>query len=88
MDGRLLFALAFEVAGDIYSSKFPGYKEAVLRADGLILVISEYNHGYPGMLKNALDTLFNEKELGHRDENWAAWYAGYIVDRLRGKELV
>ncbi|MCA1626794.1 MAG: NAD(P)H-dependent oxidoreductase, partial [Acidobacteria bacterium] len=26
------------------------------RADGLIIVAPEYNHGYPGMLKHALDT--------------------------------
>ena len=23
-----------------------------------------------------------EKELGHRDDDWPAWYAQYIVDRL------
>lgn len=25
-----------------------------------------------------------EKELGRRDEDWPAWYAQYIVDRLSG----
>ncbi|HLZ61047.1 MAG TPA: hypothetical protein VKR06_29200 [Ktedonosporobacter sp.] len=25
-----------------------------------------------------------EKTLGHRDDEWAVWYAGFIVDRLRG----
>ena len=25
-----------------------------------------------------------EKELGHRDEDWPAWYARYILDRLSG----
>jgi hypothetical protein len=24
-----------------------------------------------------------ESELGHRDEDWPTWYAGYILDRLR-----
>jgi hypothetical protein len=24
-----------------------------------------------------------ERELGQRDEDWPAWYAGYILDRLR-----
>jgi hypothetical protein len=24
-----------------------------------------------------------EKELGARDDDWPAWYAGYILDRLR-----
>jgi hypothetical protein len=24
-----------------------------------------------------------ERDLGERDEDWPAWYAGYILDRLR-----
>jgi len=64
MDTELFDVRDFELAPDIYSSKFPGYKDAVLRADGLVIVIPEYNHGYPGILKNALDTLF--KEYRHR----------------------
>jgi len=24
-----------------------------------------------------------ERELGHRDEDWPAWYAGYILEQLR-----
>jgi hypothetical protein len=24
-----------------------------------------------------------ERELGERDEDWPAWYAGYILERLR-----
>jgi hypothetical protein len=24
-----------------------------------------------------------ERELGSRDEDWPAWYAGYILDRLK-----
>src|SRR5229473_2107473 len=34
------------------------------RADGLIIVTPEYNHGYPGMLKHALDS--NLKEYIHK----------------------
>ena len=36
-------------------------------ADALIIVTPEYNHGYPGVLKNALDWLypeFNDKPVG------------------------
>jgi hypothetical protein len=25
-----------------------------------------------------------ERELGHRDEDWPAWYAGYVLEQLRG----
>jgi NAD(P)H-dependent FMN reductase len=34
------------------------------RADGLVLVVPEYNHGYPGLLKHVLDT--NLKEYIHK----------------------
>lgn len=34
------------------------------RADALALVVPEYNHGYPGLLKHALDT--NLKEYIHK----------------------
>src|ERR1044071_1226058 len=30
------------------------------RADGLVLVVPEYNHGYPGMLNHVLDSNLNE----------------------------
>ena len=44
--------------------KDPKFSEAMNRADGLVLVVPEYNHGYPGMLKHALDT--NLKEYIHK----------------------
>lgn len=36
------------------------WRDAMLRADGLIIVTPEYNHGYPGSLKRALDVLLKE----------------------------
>lgn len=45
----------------IKNSKFSATVE---RADGLVLVVPEYNHGYPGLLKHALDT--NLKEYIHK----------------------
>jgi NAD(P)H-dependent FMN reductase len=44
--------------------KDPHFSETVLRADGLIIVAPEYNHGYPGILKHVLDT--NLKEYIHK----------------------
>ena len=44
--------------------KDPAFSNLVTRADGLILVVPEYNHGYPGLLKHALDT--NLKEYIHK----------------------
>ena len=44
--------------------KDPVFSATVARADGLVLVAPEYNHGYPGFLKHALDT--NLKEYIHK----------------------
>jgi NAD(P)H-dependent FMN reductase len=38
------------------------YGEKIGRADSLIIVTPEYNNGYPGVLKNALDYLLPEYE--------------------------
>ncbi len=40
------------------------FSETVARADGLLLVVPEYNHGYPGILKHVLDS--NLKEYIHK----------------------
>lgn len=40
------------------------FSAAISRADGLVIVTPEYNHGYPGMLKHLLDT--NLKEYIHK----------------------
>jgi NAD(P)H-dependent FMN reductase len=44
--------------------KDPKFSATIERADGLVLVAPEYNHGYPGLLKHALDT--NLKEYIHK----------------------
>jgi NAD(P)H-dependent FMN reductase len=38
------------------------YSDKISRADSLIIVTPEYNNGYPGVLKNALDYLLPEYE--------------------------
>src|ERR1043166_110112 len=40
------------------------FSETINRADGFVLVVPEYNHGYPGLLKHVLDT--NLKEYIHK----------------------
>ncbi|MDP4038849.1 MAG: NADPH-dependent FMN reductase [bacterium] len=40
--------------------KNPDYRDAIIKSDGLIIVTPEYNHGYPGSLKRALDILLRE----------------------------
>ena len=44
--------------------KDPVFSEAMMRADALVIVAPEYNHGYPGLLKHVLDT--NLKEYIHK----------------------
>lgn len=40
--------------------KIPEFSEKMKRSDALIIVVPEYNHGYPGLLKHALDTNLEE----------------------------
>jgi len=44
--------------------KIPAFSELCMRADAFVIVAPEYNHGYPGPLKHALDT--NLKEYIHK----------------------
>ncbi len=46
------------------SIKDPAFSAAMGRADALVIVAPEYNHGYPGILKHVLDT--NLKEYIHK----------------------
>ena len=39
---------------------FPEWRDAIVKADGLVIVTPEYNHGYPGSLKAVLDLLLRE----------------------------
>ncbi len=54
--------IATDDAGE--AVKDPRFSALVARADALVLVVPEYNHGYPGMLKHVLDT--NLKEYIHK----------------------
>jgi NAD(P)H-dependent FMN reductase len=44
--------------------KDPRFSATIERCDGLIIVTPEYNHGYPGLLKHALD--MNLEEYIHK----------------------
>ncbi len=37
-----------------------GWKDIIAKSGALVLVIPEYNHGYPGELKLLLDSLYEE----------------------------
>jgi NAD(P)H-dependent FMN reductase len=40
--------------------KDPRFAAAMNKADALVLVVPEYNHGYPGLLKHVLDSCLKE----------------------------
>ncbi len=58
------------------------FSETVMRADGLIVVAPEYNHGYPGLLKHVLDS--NLKEYIHK----AVGICGVSAGPFGGTRLV
>jgi NAD(P)H-dependent FMN reductase len=54
------FALPQDDYGQGLKDQFPEWRDAIIRADGLVIVSPEYNHGYPGALKAVLDLLLRE----------------------------
>jgi NAD(P)H-dependent FMN reductase len=56
-DIRLVGMTAQDAGENIKDRQFSAQTE---RADGLIIVVPEYNHGYPGLLKHVLDICLKE----------------------------
>ena len=54
------FALPHDDYGQEIKDRFPEWRDAIIQADGLVIVTPEYNHGYPGALKAVLDLLLRE----------------------------
>lgn len=71
---------AMDDAGE--AIKDPAFSATIQRADGLILVVPEYNHGYPGLLKHALDS--NLKEYIHK----AAGICGVSAGGFGGTRVI
>lgn len=61
---RLFDVAEFNLPHDDYGQglkdSFPEWRDAIVQADGLVIVTPEYNHGYPGSLKAVLDLLLRE----------------------------
>jgi len=61
---RLFDVAEFNLPHDDYGqglkNSFPEWRDAMIQADGLVIVSPEYNHGYPGVLKAVLDLLLAE----------------------------
>ena len=64
IDTRLFEAADFALPHDDYGQGlkglFPEWRDTIIKADGLVIVSPEYNHGYPGALKAVLDLLLKE----------------------------
>jgi NAD(P)H-dependent FMN reductase len=64
LETRLLDVADFAFPQDDYGQglkeQFPEWRDAIIKADGLVIVSPEYNHGYPGPLKAVLDLLLQE----------------------------
>ncbi len=54
------FKLPHDDYGQALKDNFPEWRDAIVQADGLVIVTPEYNHGYPGALKAVLDLLLRE----------------------------
>jgi len=54
------FKLPHDDYGQGLKDSFPEWRDAIIQADGLVLVTPEYNHGYPGVMKALLDLLLRE----------------------------
>jgi NAD(P)H-dependent FMN reductase len=54
------FHLPHDDYGQGLKDQFPEWRDAIVQADGLVIVTPEYNHGYPGVLKAVLDLLLRE----------------------------
>ena len=64
IDTQFFDARDFHLPPDGYGQEikdqFPDWRDAITKADGLVIVTPEYNHGYPGTLKAVLDLLLRE----------------------------
>src|SRR5437667_7760455 len=62
--------------------KDPAFSATIERCDGIILIVPEYNHGYPGLLKHALD--MNLKEYIHK----AVGMCGILAEPFGGARVI
>jgi NAD(P)H-dependent FMN reductase len=61
------------------------WREKIKEADGYIVATPEYNHGYPAVLKNALDyTYFAWAKKAIAFVSWGGLGGGRAVEQLRG----
>ena len=79
------FALPQDDYGREIKDRFPQWRDAIIRADGLVIVTPEYNHGYPGALKSVLDLLLKEyihKAVAFVGVSAGAWGGTRVIEAM------
>ena len=79
------FALPRDDYGGAIKDLFPEWRETIIRADGLVIVAPEYNHGYPGSLKSVMDLLLREyvhKAVAFVGVSAGPWGGTRVVEAL------
>jgi NAD(P)H-dependent FMN reductase len=77
------FDLPRDDYGTAIGKDFPEWRDAIVSADGLVIVVPEYNHGYPGSLKSVLDLLLKEyihKAVGLVGVSVGPWGGTRVVE--------
>ena len=79
------FALPHDDYGQGLKDRFPEWRDAIIEADGVVIVSPEYNHGYPGALKAVLDLLQREyvhKSVAFVGVSAGAWGGTRMIEAL------
>lgn len=77
------FNLPTDDYGTAIGKDYPEWRDAIIEADGLVIVTPEYNHGYPGILKSVLDLLLKEyihKAVGLVGVSAAPWGGTRVIE--------
>jgi NAD(P)H-dependent FMN reductase len=79
------FVLPQDDYGQEIKALFPEWRDAIIEADGLVIVSPEYNHGYPGKLKAVLDLLLKEyihKSVGFVGASAGPWGGTRVIEAM------
>lgn len=79
------FVLPQDDYGTGIKDAFPEWRDAIIRADGLVIISPEYNHGYPGALKSVLDLLLKEyihKAVAFVGVSAGPWGGARVVETM------
>jgi NAD(P)H-dependent FMN reductase len=79
------FDLPSDNYGQEIKEQFPAWRDAIVEADGLIIVTPEYNHGPPGPLKSVLDLLLREyvhKPVGFVAVSAQVWGGTRVIETM------